>query len=108
MIDEVDPENWGFAGELTSGILQKTGEKKAGTPLSTEYLAPRLIKSAPKKKEALHYFLSAMYQFSQYAQMAPAPCYPGRCRCDVPRFPVPLKPYGVGTVAMVCRIRLAI
>ena len=63
VIDEIDPENWGFSGILTTEYLPKQKEKTADLPLTTDYVLPRLLKSAPKKKVTLHHFISAMYQF---------------------------------------------
>lgn len=65
VIDEIEPENWGFAGVLTTEYQEKAIEKKATLPLTTDYVMPRLLKSIPKKKEALHRFLSTMYQFDE-------------------------------------------
>jgi 4-oxalocrotonate tautomerase len=63
VIDEIDPENWGFSGVLTTEYIQNKQEKTADVPLTTEYVLPRLLKSSPKKKDTLHHFISAMYQF---------------------------------------------
>jgi len=63
VIDEIDPENWGFSGVLTTEYIQNKQEKTADVPLTTEYVLPRLLKSSPKKKDMLHHFISAMYQF---------------------------------------------
>ena len=62
VIDEIDPENWGFSGVLTTEYIQNKQEKTADVPLTTEYVLPRLLKSSPKK-DTLHHFISAMYQF---------------------------------------------
>jgi 4-oxalocrotonate tautomerase len=63
VIDEIDPENWGFSGVLTTEYQQKSNEKKSKLPLTTDFVISRLLKSAPKKNETLHHFLSTMYQF---------------------------------------------
>ena len=63
VIDEIDPENWGFSGILTTEYSPKPKEKIAVLPLTADYVLPRLLKSAPKNKIALHHFISAMYQF---------------------------------------------
>ena len=63
VIDEIDPENWGFSGMLTTEYTPKLKEKNADLPLTADFVLPRLLKSAPKKKVTLHHFISAMYQF---------------------------------------------
>jgi len=63
VIDEIDPENWGFSGILTTEYSPKQKEKHADLPLTTDYVLPRILKSLPKKRARLHHFISAMYQF---------------------------------------------
>lgn len=63
VIDEIDPENWGFSGVLTTEYTEKPKEKTANLPLTPDYVLPRLLKSAPKKLVSLHHFISTMYQF---------------------------------------------
>ena len=63
VIDEVDPENWGFSGVLTTEYIQNKQEKATNVPLTTDYVMPRLLKSSPKRKDTLHHFIAAMYQF---------------------------------------------
>lgn len=63
VIDEVDPENWGFSGVLTTEYNQNKSENPTDAPLTTDYVIPRILKSSPKNRDKLHHFISAMYQF---------------------------------------------
>ena len=62
VIDEVDPENWGFSGLLTPEYRAQAKPKEKN-PVTVEFVLPRLLKSKPGKRDALQRFLSDMFQF---------------------------------------------
>ena len=64
VIDEVDPENWGYAGVLTPEYRAQI-KLKESNPVTVEFVLPRVLKSKPGKRDALHRFLSDMFQFQE-------------------------------------------
>jgi 4-oxalocrotonate tautomerase len=63
VIDEIEPENWGYSGMLTTEYRQRQKDKTSDVQLTPEYVMPRVLKSSPKTKVSLHHFISAIYQF---------------------------------------------
>ena len=64
VIDEVDPENWGYAGVLTPEYRAQI-KLKESNPVTVDFVLPRVLKSKPGKRDALHRFLSDMFQFQE-------------------------------------------
>jgi 4-oxalocrotonate tautomerase len=64
VIDEVDPENWGFAGVLTPEYRAQIKPREKN-PVTMEFVLPRLLKSKPSKRDALLRFLSDMFPFQE-------------------------------------------